>query len=101
MLTLDAALLVPPATVAALWPWPPLTGRAVGAWLAGLGIIAAQSWRADHREVAAIAFPAITVYAALQLAVLADFTRSMHWDRAPAWCYLLFLAASLPSAWLA
>ena len=72
-----------------------LTGRAVGAWLVGLGVIAAQSWYADRREVVAVAFPAITVYAVLQLAVLAGFARSMHWDQAPAWCYLLFLASLL------
>jgi hypothetical protein len=97
MLALGAALLIAPVQVARLWPWPltALTGRAVGAWLVGLGIIAAQSWHADRREVVAIAFPAITVYAALQLAVLASFAHAMHWDQAPAWCYLLFLASLL------
>jgi hypothetical protein len=97
MLALGAALLVAPVQVARLWPWPltALTGRAVGAWLVGLGIIAAQSWHADRREVVAIAFPAITVYAALQLAVLAGFAHSLHWGQAPAWCYLLFLVSLL------
>jgi hypothetical protein len=97
MLVLGAALLAAPLQAARLWPWPltALTGRAVGAWLAGLGIIAAQCWHADRREVIAVAFPAVTVYGALQLAVLADFRNSMHWDQAPAWCYLLFLASLL------
>jgi hypothetical protein len=27
--------------------------------------------------------------------VLAGFARSMHWDQAPAWCYLLFLTSLL------
>jgi predicted transporter len=97
MLVLGAALLAAPVQVARLWPWPltALTGRAVGAWLVGLGIIAAQSWYAGRREVAAAAFPAVIVYAALQLVVLIGFARSMHWDRAPVWCYLLFLAGLL------
>jgi hypothetical protein len=97
MLVLGAALLAAPARAGRLWPWPltALTGRAVRAWLAGLGIIAAQSWFADRREVVAVVFPAITVYAGLQLAVLAGFARSMHWDQAPAWCYLLFLTSLL------
>ena len=108
MLALGVALLAAPVPVARLWPWPltALTGRAVGAWLAGLGIIAVQSWYADRREVVAVAFPAIVVYAALQLAVLAGFARSLHWGHAPAWCYLLFLVsllavgvAGLTSAW--
>lgn len=97
MLVLGVAMLAAPVQVARLWPWPltALTGRAVGAWLVGLGVIAAQSSYADRREVVAIAFWAITVYSALQLVVLASFARSMHWDQAPAWCYLLFLASLL------
>jgi len=97
MLALGAALLAVPVQAARLWPWPltALTGRAVGAWLVGLGIITAQSWHADRDEVVGVAFPAIIVYAALQLAVLAGFARSLHWDQAPAWCYLLFLASLL------
>jgi hypothetical protein len=97
MLALGAALLVAPVQVARLWPWPltALTGRAVGAWLVGLGIIAAQSWHADRYEVVAVAFPAVTAYAVLQLAVLAGFAHSMHWDQAPVWCYTLFLASLL------
>jgi hypothetical protein len=97
LLALGAALLVAPVQTARLWPWPltALTGRAVGAWLVGLGIIAAQSWQADRYEVAAVAFPAVTVYAVLQLLVLAGFARSMHWDQAPVWCYALFLVSFL------
>ncbi|HEY6276433.1 MAG TPA: hypothetical protein VIX86_08870 [Streptosporangiaceae bacterium] len=67
----------------------------MGAWLVGLGIIAAQAWHADRYEVAAVAFPSVTVYAALQLAVLAGFARSMHWAQPPVWCYTLFLASLL------
>ena len=95
MLALGAALLAAPVQVAKLWPLTALTGRAVGAWLVGLGIIAAQACHADRYEVVAVAFPAVTVYAALQLAVLAGFARSMHWDQAPVWCYGLFLASLL------
>jgi hypothetical protein len=97
MLALGVALLAAPVQAATLWPWPltALTGRAVGAWLVGLGIIAAQSWHADRRDTVAIVFPATTVFGALQLAVLAGFAHSVHWDQAPAWCYLLFLASLL------
>jgi hypothetical protein len=97
MLVLGVALLAAPVQTASLWPWPltALTGRATGAWLVGFGIISAQSWHADRREAVAIVFPAITAYGALQLAVLAGFSRTLHWDQAPAWCYLLFLASLL------
>ena len=97
MLALGVALLAAPVQVARLWPWPltALTGRAVGAWLVGLGIMAAQSWHADRRDTVAIVFPAMIVYGALQLAVLAGFADSMHWDQAAAWCYLVFLVSLL------
>jgi len=97
MLALGIALLAAPVQVARLWPWPltALTGRAVGAWLVGLGIIVAQSWHANRRDTVAIVFPANIVYGALQLAVLAGFAHSMHWDQVSAWCYLLFLASLL------
>jgi predicted transporter len=97
MLAVGVGLLVAPIQVARLWAWPltALTGRAVGAWLVGLGIVAAQSWSTNRREVVAIAFPAVTVFATLQLAVLAGFAHSLHWDQAPVWCYLLFLASLL------
>ena len=87
LLVVGAVLLAVPVRVAGLWPWPltALTGRAAGAWLAGLGIIAAQSWHANSREATAIVFPAATVYAALQLAVLAGFAGSVRWGRPPAW----------------
>jgi hypothetical protein len=44
MLVFGVALLVAPVQVAKVWPWPltALTGRAIGAWLVGLGIIAAS-----------------------------------------------------------
>jgi predicted transporter len=67
----------------------------VGAWLVGLGIIAAQSWHADRRDTVAIVFPADIVFGVLQLAVLAGFAHSMHWDQAAAWCYLVFLVSLL------
>jgi len=97
MLALGAWLLIAPASAARLWPWPltALTGRAVGAWLVGLGIIAAQSAYVDRYEVVGIAFPAITVFSVLQLAVLAGYASAMHWDQVKVWCYLLFLAGLL------
>lgn len=42
LVPLGAWLLVAPAAVAQVWPWAltPLTGRAIGAWLVSLGVIA-------------------------------------------------------------
>jgi hypothetical protein len=97
MLILGVALMTVPTRVAGLWPWPlvALTGRAIGAWLIGLGVIAVQSWYVDRRASLAIIFPAVSLFAVLQLAVLGAFGNSMHWGRAPVWCYLLFIASML------
>lgn len=97
MFILGGALITGPAQAASLWPWPltALTRRAVGAWLIGFGIIALQAWYLNRREHVAITFPATSLFAALQLAVLACFGNSMHWRHAQVWCYLLFLASLL------
>lgn len=97
LLLLGGALITVPTRTAGLWPWPltPLTGRAVGAWLIALGVIAVQSWHLDRRESLAIVFPATSLFAVLQLAVLAGFGNEMHWQHAQVWCYLLFLTTML------
>jgi hypothetical protein len=45
LLGLGIALLIAPSWADAAWPWPltPLTGRAVGAWLVGLGTATAHA----------------------------------------------------------
>ena len=48
-----SGLLIAPVTFSALWPWQltPLTGRAIGAWLVGLAVVAAQElWENDVRR---------------------------------------------------
>jgi hypothetical protein len=51
LLALGTALLVAPEWADAAWPWTltPLTGRAVGAWLVGLGVAAAHARLLDDR----------------------------------------------------
>lgn len=51
LLGLGVALLVAPGWADAAWPWAltPLTGRAVGAWLVGLGVAAAHARLLDDR----------------------------------------------------
>jgi hypothetical protein len=51
LLGLGVALLVAPGWADGAWPWAltPLTGRAVGAWLVGLGVAAAHARLLDDR----------------------------------------------------
>ncbi len=95
LLVLGAALLVAPAAVAPLWPWPvtPLTGRAVGAWLLGIGVIAAQaSWENDAARVRG-AMWGLVVFGALELLALARHPAAVDWGGASAWGYVLALLA--------
>ena len=51
LLGLGVALLLAPGWADGAWPWAltPLTGRAVGAWLVGLGVAAAHARLLDDR----------------------------------------------------
>lgn len=67
-------LLLDPVAAAGWWPWEltPLTGRAVGAWLVGLGVSAAHAvWEGDTRRSRPVAVGAL----ALSLLVAAALLR--------------------------
>ncbi len=64
LLLLGCWLLVAPLQIAEVWPWEltPLTGRAIGAWLVGLGVSAVQTVReADARRTRPVAVGAVVL----------------------------------------
>ena len=80
-----------------IWPWAltPLTGRAVGAWLVGIGLIAAHAgWENDFVRLRA-AFIAYTLLGALQLVAVARYPGTVVWDGAPIFVYLVVVASFL------
>ncbi len=86
LLLTGAALLLVPVAAAALWPWPltPLTGRAVGAWLVGLGWAAAYAGAAgDARTVRPLGLSAL-VFALLQAVALLRHGDALTWTGLPA-----------------
>jgi hypothetical protein len=102
LLGLGVALLVAPGWADGAWPWPltPLTGRAVGAWLVGLGTAAAHARLLDDR--ASLRPLGITgvVFGVLQIVALARHGEELDWGSAPAAGYLAVIAVlSLVSAW--
>jgi hypothetical protein len=97
LLTLGAALFVVPADAASLWSWTltPLTARALGAWLLGIGASAAQAvWEADWERirVGMLGYAAIAV---LELVALARFADTPDWSTPSAWILVTFLVGML------
>ena len=97
MLAVGMALFFAPLGAGVLWPWEltPLTGRAVGAWLIGLGVAAAHmAWERDWRRVLP-GSATFAVFGALELVVLLRFPGEVDWSGSQAWIYLLFLLSML------
>jgi hypothetical protein len=94
LLIWGTALFLAPQTTAALWPWAltPLTGQAVGAWLIGIGVTAAQMcWENDLGRVYA-GMAGLAVLGALQLIALARYGgATVNWSGAGGWIYMLFI----------
>jgi hypothetical protein len=90
---LGAALLIAPVSTASIWPWAltPLTGRAIGAWLFGMGLGTAQAVREDDFERARLAFVAFGVAVLLQLVALARYGGEMDWSSVAGVVYLAVL----------
>lgn len=88
-------LLLAPQDAADWWPWEltPLTGRAIGAWLVGLGVSAAQTvLEADARRARPVAAGAIAL-AVLVSVALARYGADVAWGTLPAAVLVAALAA--------
>jgi hypothetical protein len=94
LLGLGIALLVAPGWADGAWPWTltPLTGRAVGAWLVGLGTAAAHARLLDDR--ASLRPLGITgvAFGVLQVVALARHGDELDWGGLPAVAYVVVLA---------
>jgi hypothetical protein len=92
-----ALLFIAPERFLSLWPWPltPLTGRAVGAWLFGLGVAAAHArWENDLRRIRAAAAGYIMI-GVLQGIAVARFPDSVAWSEPQSAVYLAVLASMM------
>jgi hypothetical protein len=86
-------LLVTPENTASIWPWmlTPLTGRAVGAWLIGLGIAEAQmGWENDWLRVRPVLWSSV-LFAGLELIALLRFSDIPEWDKLNIYVYIAIL----------
>jgi hypothetical protein len=93
MLLIGVSLIVVPASMGALWPWPltPLTSRMVGAWFTALGVaLMTASRENDYARTYLVGVTGI-VYAGLQLVNLARYPATVQWTQPGAWVYLAIL----------
>ncbi len=97
LIGLGMALFLAPTATLGLWPWllTPLTARAVGAWLIGLGIAMVHAaWEADWERVRP-AMIGLAVFGALQLVNLLRYPTVVNWSSPTAWVYAAGVTAAL------
>lgn len=93
MLPIGIGLFLFPLAVAPIWPWglTALTGRAIGAWLTSVGVIAAHAaFENDWSRLRSFA-ASYTLLAVMQLLALLRFGGEIDWAAPAGWLYLLFL----------
>jgi hypothetical protein len=94
---LGMSLLVAPVDTAELWPWTltPLTGRAVGAWLVGIGVAGVHAvLERDVGRLRAVSIGFLSL-GCFHLIALARYGGDVAWDRTGAWIYVGFLVSSV------
>ena len=103
LVSLGAALLIAPEWADGAWPWTltPLTARAIGAWLLGLGIAAAHARLADDcRSVLPLGITGV-LFGVLQLIALLRHGDLLNRGTARTVGYLLVLAVlTAVSTWV-
>jgi hypothetical protein len=96
MMVIGIILFLFPSIGLTFWPWAltPLTSRAIGAWLIGIGVIALHmTWENDyHRNrIAYISYAALGI---LQVVSLVRYAGEVNWSTSGSWIYL-FLVISI------
>ncbi|MGB8647784.1 MAG: hypothetical protein WCF84_21295 [Anaerolineae bacterium] len=97
MVIVGVLLFIAPQTFNSMWPWAltPLTGRAVGAWLIGLGVAAAHgAYENDWERILPLSAGNIA-FGALQLISMARFASTLNWGMLNTGLYVLGIAAML------
>jgi hypothetical protein len=93
MLVTGITLFISPAAAFTFWPWvlTPLTSRAIGAWLIGIGVIALHmTWENDHKRNR-IAYISYTLLGILQAASLVRYAEEINWSTTGSWIYVLIV----------
>lgn len=86
-------LFVSPSIFAPHWPWTltPLTSRAIGAWLIGIGVFAAHAVIENDYKRTSAGLVGYLAFGLLELVALLRYPTNVHWLRTSAWLYLAFV----------
>jgi hypothetical protein len=97
LLIVGVAFFVAPEATVYIWPWTltPLTGRAVGAWLIGLGLTSAQLTRENDALRVRPAIVSALTLAILEIVALVRYSSDVDWTRLLAWVYIIFIVGLL------
>jgi hypothetical protein len=97
MFSLGLGLFLDPGATLALWPWmlTPLTARAIGAWLLGLGLAAAHATAENDWGRVAVAIHSYVLLGVLEFVALIRYPNTVDWGRPATWVYILFLVSFL------
>jgi len=93
MLLPGVILFLLPSTASTFWPWAltPLTSRAIGAWLLGIGVLAVHmTWENDHQRNR-IAYISYALLGMLQIVSLVRYIGEVNWSMVGSLIYLLFV----------
>jgi len=91
------ALFLAPGRVGDAWPWSltELTGRAIGAWLIGLGVAALHAtWERDAHRIRPAA-DAYIVFGGLNGVALLRYGDALDWSSVRAWVFVAFLVSTV------
>lgn len=90
MLVTGMILFLFPEIASTFWPWTltPLTSRAIGAWLLGIGVIALHmTWENDHQRNR-IGYISYTALGILQAVSMVRYIGEVNWSTVGSWIYL-------------
>lgn len=95
-------LLADPGAAPTLWPWPltPLTGRAVGAWLVGLGWAAGHAGLVDDGPASGPVGATGVAFVLLELVALARHGDDLTWGPQATAYGVVLLALAVAATWL-
>jgi hypothetical protein len=96
-LLVGIVVFVAPQSIAPVWPWAitPLTGRAIGAWFASIGVTTALiAWENDPKRVGA-ALAGLLTMGILEIIAVLRYSGSIDWAKPTAWVYVVFFISIL------